>query len=123
MKLSRFLGIGDWEIERLRSNVFAIGTGGVEVRVARDDVALLTHDIEEDAFGGPALMRGNDVVETEDGLHGIAETREARRAGIRFVAAHHGGPLFGGHGGGAAVGEEIDEDGFRIDEKEIVSCG
>ena len=100
---------------------FAIRARGVKVRVVGHDVALLAHHVEEDAFGGAALMRGNNVAKSENGLNGIAKTREAGRAGVGFVAAHHRGPLFGGHGGSAGIGEQVDQDGFRSDQEEIVA--
>ena len=37
-------------------------------------------------------------------------------AGIRFIALHHAGPLAGGHGAGAAVGQQVDQHvvGFEL---------
>ena len=55
-------------------------------------------------------MRGDDVPVAEDILNGILEAIEAAAAGVAFVAFHDGGPLVGGHGAGAGVGEQVDED-------------
>src|SRR5712692_30110 len=60
---------------------------------------------------------------TEDGLHRIAETRKTGRASVGLVAAHHRRPLLGGHRVGAGVREQIDQDGFRGDEKQVVAGG
>ena len=78
---------------------------------------------EEDALGGAALVRGNDVLVAEDVLHGIAEAVEAAAAGVAFVAFHDGGPLMGGHGAGAGVGEQIDEHVVGGQQEEVVVRG
>jgi hypothetical protein len=63
------------------------------------------------------------VMETEDVLNGVAEVVEGFRAGIAFVAAHDGGPLVGGHGSGAGVGKQVDEDVVRGEKEEVVEGG
>src|SRR5215472_3881815 len=121
VEMSGLFGFRKREVDGGGAIKFAIGAGGIEVRVARDNVAFLAGNVEEDAFGGAPLVRGDDVAKTKNALHGFAETREAGRSGIGFIAAHHGSPLFGGHGGGAGVGQQIDEDGFGRNEKKIVA--
>src|SRR5258708_3186000 len=88
MHARRLLRFRDGKIQRSRSDEFAVRARGVEMRVIRDDVAFLAHYTEQDAFRGAALVRGNHVPESEDALHGIAKSREARRTAVRFVAAH-----------------------------------
>ena len=41
--------------------------------------------------------------------------------GVGFVAAHHGGPLLGGHGAGAGIGQQVDQDVRALDEKQVVA--
>src|SRR5579859_4645384 len=121
MYVRRLFGLRDRQVEGFRARKFTIRAGGIEMGVVWDDVALLAHDAEQDAFRGAALMRGNDVTKTEDTLDGIAKAREARRARVRFIATHHGGPLFGGHGGGSGVREEVNQNGVGRDKKQIVA--
>jgi hypothetical protein len=82
-----------------------IGAGSVKVGVVGDYVAFLAHDVEEDALGGAALVRGDHVLVAENVLHGIAKLVEAAAAGVALIAFHDGGPLVGRHGAGAGVGE------------------
>ena len=114
---------GDDEIDGLGADEFDVGAGGVEVRVVGDDVALLAGHAEEDALGGAALVRGDDVLVAEDVLDGIFEAVEAAAAGVALVAFHDGGPLVGGHGAGAGVGEQIDEHIVGREQEEVVVRG
>jgi hypothetical protein len=61
------------------------------------------------------------VAESGEVLDNGAEPEEAFAAGVRFVATHHGGPLFGGHGAGAGIAEQIDEDIGRAELEQIVA--
>ena len=63
---------GMTQVDGFGADELDVGAGGVEVRVVGHDVALLAHHAEEDALGGAALVRGDDVVVAEDVLHGIA---------------------------------------------------
>ncbi len=78
---------------------------------------------EQDAFGGAALVRGDHVLVAEDVLDGIAKAVEAAAAGVALVAFHDGGPLVRGHGAGAGIGEQVDEDVVRREQKQIVVRG
>ena len=80
------------------------------------------HDGEQDALGGAALVGGDHVAETGKGVGHALEAEEAFAAGVGFVAAHHGGPLFGGHGAGAGIGEQVDQNMAGGDEEEVVAC-
>ena len=117
----RVEGFGRGQIERFGADEFAVRAGGIEMRVVGHDVALIAHHAEEDSLGGAALVRGNHVLESHDGLNRIAESDEAGRACVRFVAAHHGRPLLGGHRVGARIGEEVDQDVVGGDEEEVVA--
>jgi hypothetical protein len=68
-------------------------------------------------------MGGDNVLVPEDVLHGVAELIEAAAAGVAFVAFHNGRPLVGGHGSGAGIGEQVDEDIVGGEEKKIVAGG
>jgi hypothetical protein len=89
------------------------------VGVVGHHVARAAHDGEQDALGRPALVRGDDVFEAGQLAHGRLEAVEALAAGVGLVAAHHGRPLFGGHGAGAGVGEQVDEDVGGVDQEEV----
>ena len=102
---------------------FDVGPGGVEVGVARNDIAFLAGYTEKDALGGAPLMRGDDVAIAEDVLNGILEVIEALAAGVAFIALHDAGPLMRGHGPGAGIGEQIDEDIVGGQKKEVVVSG
>ena len=111
---------GDDQIDGFGADELHVGAGGIEMRVVGDDVAFLAHATEQDALGGTALVRGDDVAIAEDVLDGSAKLVEAAAAGVAFVAFHDGGPLVGGHGAGAGIGEEVDEHVIGVEEEEIV---
>ena len=113
----------DDQIDGFGADEFDVGASGIEMRVVGDYVALFAGYAEEDAFGGASLMRGDDVFVAEDVLNGRFEVIEALAAGVAFVAFHDGGPLMGGHGACAGVGEEVDEDVFSGHEEEVVVRG
>src|SRR5258708_4765185 len=61
------------------------------------------------------------MLEPGEILHHALQAVETFAAGVRFVAAHHGRPLFGGHCDGAGIGQEIDQDIFGVDEEQVVA--
>ncbi len=85
--------------------------------------ALAAGDSEENALGGAALVRRNNVLVAEDVLDGIAEADEGAAAGVALVAFHNRGPLMRGHGAGAGVGEQVDEDVVCREEEHVVMRG
>ena len=97
--------------------------GGGEVHVAGDDVAGLDEDFGDEVFGAASLVGGDDVLVSIVGLDGVLHAVEAAAAGVGFVAEHHGGPLAVAHGGGAGVGEQVDVNVFRSQEKGVVAGG
>ena len=103
----------DHQVDGFSSDEFDVRARGVEVGVVGDYVTFLAGYSEEDALGGASLMRGDDVTVTEDFLDGVLEAVEAAAAGVAFVAFHDGGPLMRGHGPGAGVGEQVDQDIVR----------
>ena len=59
----------------------------------------------------------------EDFLDGIFEAVEAAAAGVAFVAFHDGGPLVRGHGAGAGIGEQVDQDIVGGQKEQVVVRG
>ena len=84
-------------------------------------MAGFAHDREQNAFGGAALMRRDHMPKTGQVVHHALQTIKALAAGVGLVAAHDGGPLFGGHGAGTGIRKEVDEDVAGIDAKQIVA--
>ena len=101
---------GNDQIDGFGANELHVGASRVEVRVVGDDVALPAGYAKQDALGGATLVRGDNVFVAKDVLDGIFEAVEAAAAGVAFVAFHDGRPLVGGHGAGAGVGEQVDQD-------------
>src|SRR2546426_1143124 len=71
----------------------ATGAGRVEMRVVGHDLPLAADGREEDALGGAALVRRNDVDVAGQVFDRRFEPIEAVGAGVRVVAAHYRGPL------------------------------
>src|ERR1700747_3170095 len=111
----------DRQIDGFSSTKFTIRPRGIEMRVVRNNAALPTHYGEQNMFRGAPLMRGDDVTETEDALYSGAETLKTRGSGVGFVAAHHGGPLFGGHCGRTGISEEVNQYGIRRNGEQVVT--
>ena len=114
-------GLGQREVHGARAGELDVGARGIEVRVGGDDVAGLAHHGEEDAFGGASLVRGDHVAEAGELVHHAFQAEETLAAGVGFVAAHDGRPLLGGHGAGAGIGEQVDQDVAGFDEEEVVA--
>src|SRR5207247_8185914 len=72
-------------------------------------------------LGSPALVLWNYVTEAGQASYRVLETVETLAAGIRFVASHHGGPLFGRHGAGPRIGQQIEEDIAGADLEQVVA--
>ena len=115
--------LGDDQVHGFGADELHIGAGGVEVGVVGDDVAFLAGHAEENALGGAALMGGDHVLVAADVLNRVAEPVEAAAARIALVAFHDGGPLVGGHGAGAGVGQQVDENIVRRKQKQVVVRG
>src|SRR6185295_11361408 len=78
----RVRGLRKRKIDGSRASVFDICPRGVEMRIARDDVALLAHDREQDPLGGAALMRRNHVFESGEFPNDILQPEEALAPGV-----------------------------------------
>ena len=110
---------GNHQVDRLGALILQVGACGVEVRVVRDDVALLGSHAEQDALGRAALMRGNDVLVAREILQHRFETEEGPGAGVALVAFHDRAPLLGAHGAGPAVGQEVEQHAVGRNEKDV----
>jgi hypothetical protein len=66
-------------------------------------------------------VRWNHVTESGERADRLLEAVKAFAAGIGLVAAHHGGPLFGGHGAGAGIGEQVDQNVAGADLEEVIA--
>ena len=108
------------EIDRFGTYVLDIGARGVEVCVVRNDISLLAHDAEQDAFGGAPLVCGDHVAKSKDVLNGVAELVETAAAGVAFIALHERRPLMGGHRPGTGVGQQVDQHIIGWKEKQVV---
>src|SRR5207244_4238731 len=117
------ISFGDHQVYGFGSDKLDIGTSGIEMSVVRNNVAFFAHHAEENAFGSPALMGGNDVPVTENILDGIAEVVEASAAGVTLVAFDQCRPLMRGHGAGPGVSQQVYEHIFGRQKKQIVMRG
>ncbi len=110
------------QVNRLGPHKLDIRSRGIEVRVIGNHVSLPTHHVEQNAFSGAALMRGDDVPISENLLDGVAEVVEASAAGIAFVTFHYTRPLMGGHRSGTGISKQVDEDVIGRQEEKVVVC-
>ena len=100
-----------------------VGASGVEVRVVGDYVALLAHHSEQNAFGGSALVGRNHMAIAENILNGLAKALKALAAGVALVAFHDRRPLVRGHGSGAGIGQQVNQNVGGRKQKQIVVSG
>src|SRR6185295_7605257 len=111
---------GDGQIKSIGASVFDVRSSRIKVRVVGDDLSALAHHRKENSFGGTPLVHRDDVLESEDVSNAGLEPIEAGAAGIRFVTAHRGRPLFGTHRGGPAVGQQVNDYVFRTQQEQVV---
>ena len=123
MLQARLAALGDHQIHRLGADKLHVRARRVEVRVVGDDIAFLAHHAEQNALRRAALVGRDDVLVAENILHRRAELLEAAAAGITLIAFHHRRPLVRGHRAGAGIGEQVDEDIVRGQEKKVVVRG
>ena len=102
---------------------FDVAARGVEMRVRWHNEAGGAEQMEQDGFGGAALVRGDDVAEGHEVAHRGFETFERGGAGVAFVAQHDGSPLARAHRRRSRVGQEIYQDVIGAQGEEVVVCG
>ena len=110
----RLQAFGNDQIQRLNTQVFQVGPGGVEVAVVGHHVALFAHRREQHFFCGAALVRGYKKLHAGDVLNDFFQPVKAARASITFVAFHDGAPLARRHGAGTGVGQPVDQHVFGV---------
>src|SRR5882724_6424166 len=111
----RIARLANWQVDGFGTGKFAVRTGGIEMRVVRYDASFAAHYGEQDVFSGSSLMRGDDVTEPKNTLHSSPEPLKTRRSSVRFIAAHHCGPLLRGHRGRAGISQQVDQNRIRRD--------
>ncbi len=111
---------GDDQVDRFGADKLHVGAGGVKVRVVGHNIALLAHHAEQNALGRAALVRRDDMLVAENILHRRAKLLEAAAAGITLIAFHHSRPLVGGHGAGAGIGKQVNQNIVGGQQKEVV---
>ncbi len=112
-------GVVAVELEDLGPAHLEMGLGGREVVVHGHNVARLDEDLREQVFRGPALVRRHAVLESQDLLDRVQELVVALPAGVGVVGNHHRRQLIVAHGVGAAIGEHVDEDVPRAEQKGV----
>src|SRR5450631_3501514 len=112
--------LGNDHIHGFSARRLNVGPRGIEVRIVGDDVALLAHYSEENAFSGAALVGRDHMTVTKNILNRNAKPVKALASGIAFVAFHDRCPLVRGHGSGAGIGEQINENVGGRKQKKIV---
>ncbi len=96
-----------------------VGARGREVEVGRHDRAGPDEDLRQQVLGATALVGRNQVAIAVDVVHRRLEPEVAARAGVGLVAELHRRALLLGHGGGAAVGEQVDEDVVGAEQERV----
>ena len=114
-------------VDGMRLAEFYMALGGVEVAVARYDLARTrvadAYDgAEQHVLGGPSLMARQEMLETEQIPYRGLELVERAGSRIALVAEHHLRPLGAGHRSGARVGKEVDVDLFAPQVEQVVAC-
>ena len=108
-----FLGVGrivDRAVHGVAAAEFDVPFGGVEMGVARDDVARLEQCRKDHVLRSTPLVRGQEIGHPEDAFDRLLEPEIGRGPGIAFVAGHHGRPLAVAHRTCARVGQQVDRD-------------
>ena len=91
----------DHAVLRNGADQFSVAMEGVKMHISQCVFAGLRVILRHNIIGGAALMGGLYMRHTKHIASGSLQLVKALTAGIAFVAEHHGGPLFGTHGGRA----------------------
>ena len=89
----RIVALRDEQVDRRPAGELDVGTGGVEMRVVRDDLAGATDRSEQDLFRRPSLMGRDDVPEREEILNRREETKPRWGSRVALVAVLNCCPL------------------------------
>ena len=110
----------DGAVDRMAAAELDVALRGVEMRVARHDVALLEQGREDHVLGGAALVGRQEVGHAEEVVHDLLQPEVGRGAGVALVARHHGRPLAVAHRARARVGQQVDGDLVAAQFEEVV---
>ena len=94
--------------------------GGVEVRVARNDVAFLHEVGEKHVLGSAALVGGDHILEACDAGDSILQLIERACTCVALVSGHHRRPLAVAHRACTRVGDTVDVNLIRTEHEHIV---
>jgi hypothetical protein len=99
---------------------FNVGAGGIEMRIAWNKLPGTANNGKKYFFGGTALVGWDNMLKRHQVSHSRFKPFKRRTSGVRFIALHNRTPLTGAHAAGARVGEQIDNNIFRIEFKNVV---
>ena len=118
------LGVGrlvDGAVHGVAAAELDVSLRGVEMGIARHDVALFEQRREDDVLSGAPLMRGQEERHAEEPGDGLPEPEIGRCAGVAFVAGHHGRPLAVAHRTRSRIGQQVDRDLIAAQFEEVVA--
>ncbi len=115
------MGLVNDHIYEYAASHLLVQAGRGEVHVARDILPWLDRGLAQQMLRAASLVGWHDVAIAIVGLNGIFQVVEIAAAGIGFVAQHHASPLPIAHGARAAVGQQVNVDRLRAQEKRIVA--
>ena len=107
------------QIDRVCPQDQQVCLGGVKVAVIGYVLPLFDQRRKKHPFRCPSLVSGKHVLKAQNILNGFLEAVITLGASVRFIPAHHTGPLFVAHRVGAAVGQQIDVYVFGRNVKKI----
>ncbi len=110
MARSRLKSFVDDQVDGFCTGFLDVCAGGIEVVVARDDLAGPADQLEQDTLAGTPLMRRQDMRHPGQFEEDRLEVIPAPPSGVRLVGAKHSGPLRVAHRRGAAIGQEVNQD-------------
>ena len=113
--------LGDRDVRPDTARQLGMGARGREVEVRGDELARLDEHLREEVLGAAALVGRDRVLVAVHLEHGALEPEIAARAGVRLVAELHRGALLLRGRGGAAVGQQVDEDVDRVQKERVVA--
>jgi len=92
---------------------------GFEMRVPRNRVSRRGERADHEPLRRAALVNRQNVRKAKNFAHHRVKSFEAGTSRVGLIAFQERAPLFGAHGRGAAVGQEINENLVRIEMEKI----
>ncbi len=119
--VGRVIGFLDDQVGRAPAPGADVGVGRVKVHVGGDDHPRPDQDGGEDIFRGASLVGRDEMLETKDFLHHLCQAVIRASAGIQFIPCQHGRPLVLAHRPRPRIGQQVDEDIFGAQRKQVVA--